>query len=249
MPDPTPAVVLNELTATRVELSRTVDRMRQRNRNFALLAILSVVILVGYLGYAAYRFGGEVTPDLLAVNLQSKFQQSLPQARSTLEKHLAEKAPKFVADAFGQLESVPNRFADQLHDQAKAKMDEAMPGVQDQMYASMKQALDKSTGHIAAAGDDKAKDDEARLQSALASVGEVYATETLKFVDEQHAAYARQANEFTDYLDRLASSDKLDHRDQLHRDMFRSVFALVRYHAANSHPAETLELNIAKPKP
>ena len=234
MPDPTDstlAAVVADLNATRASMDKTVQQMRQRNLLSAIVSILSVIILAGYLGYAYFRYANEVTPDLVAANAASQFQAQLPAARVQLQENLRANAPKNVADAFAKLKALPDTFADQLQRQATEKMDATMPQVRDQMYTAMKGALDKSVAATAAGGGPGAKDDEARLKATLSAVAEVYATDTIKFVEAQHATYASDALQFTDYMDRLATSPNLDKRDRLHRDMFQAAFALIRERA------------------
>jgi hypothetical protein len=227
------AAVVQELAAARAELASTVHLIRHRQAVFAALSVVTIVFLVFYLGYAYHRFGGEVTPDLVAYQIQAGIVDALPDTRLQLEKNLKEDAPRQVQDAFDQLQSLPGKYTDQLQRAATDRIDAAMPGVQEQIYQSMRVALDQATKQTAAAGGDKpGTDDEARLEATLKAVSDVYATETLKFVDQQHATYAADALAFTDYLDRLATAPMLDHRDQLHRDMFRTVFALVNDRAA-----------------
>ena len=228
MSDVTDPAVLRQLIDTRTALAATVTKMRRRNAVSAVLSVLSLVAVVIYLGYAAYRYGGEVTPELVAANVQASLQAQMPQARATLEQNLRGDAPQLVNNAFDQVQAMPATYADNLHRQATAKMDAAMPAVQDQMYQSLKQALDQSRGPLAVAG----SKDEDELKSTLSAVADVYATQTMRFVEQEHGTYAADAAQFTDYLDRLATSPNLDHRDQLHRDMFRTVFALVRERAA-----------------
>jgi hypothetical protein len=225
--------VFKELTAARAALAATVARVRRRHHGFIALSVLSCLFLVGYLGFAASRFGGDVTPDLIAANMQAAFQNALPATRLQLQQSLKDNAPKVVNGTFDQLQQMPVAYADSLQREATERMDAAMPAVQDQIYQSMKRAIEASTTSLAAGGG-TAKDDETRLKVALAAVSDVYATETIKFVDQLHGTYAADALAFTDYLERLATAPNLDHRDQLHREMFRTIFALVRSRAATS---------------
>jgi hypothetical protein len=232
MPDATDPV-LRELIEARTALAATVAKMRRRNRLFIASSVLTLVFLVFYLGYAAKRFGGDVTPDLVAANLAQQFHDSLPEARIKLEKSLRDNAPSLIDAAFDQVQAMPAKYAGDLQAEATKRMDDALPGVEDQMYESMKQALDKSKAEVATAA---GPNDEAKLQSTLKAVSVVYADETMRFVDQTHATYSADATTFTDYMERLATSPNLDHRDQLHREMFRTVFALVRERALSAPP-------------
>ena len=231
------AAVLQELVATRTALAGTVRTIRHRQLTFAVISVLTLVFLVFYLGYAYHRFGGDVTPDLVASQIQQGLQDTLPDTRLQLEQNLKEDAPNQVNTIFDQVQTLPAKYTGQLRAAATDRMTAAMPGVQDQIYQSMRVALDQATKQTAAAGAPKGSgNDEARLQATLKAVSDVYADETMRFVNQLHATYAADALSFTDYLDRLATAPVLDHRDQLHRDMFRTVFALVRDRAANSNP-------------
>ena len=227
MPEPTdPAAVLREMTAARDALADAVKQIRRRHRGVVFMSVLSVGFFIVYLGYAYVRYGNEVTPDLVAGNLQSALQDQMPATRDQLETNLRANAPKLVEQEFAQLQALPASFATKLQAQATDRMDKAMPAVQDAMYTSMKGALDQAVQQSAKAGGKGS--DEDRLKATLAAVADVYATETLHFVDQEHATYTADALQFTDYMDRLATSPHLDRRDQLHRDMFQTIFALIR---------------------
>ncbi len=240
-------VVLNELVAARAEMSAVVRQIRRRQQAFAALSILTVIFLIGYLGYAYHRFGGDVTPDLVAAQLQLGFQNAMPDTKRQLEQNLKDNAPKVVTAAFDQLNALPEKYTTELQAEASKRLDAAMPAVGDKIYQSMRDALQQSTKATAAAGGQNA-DDETRLRNTLKSVSDVYAAETMKFIDTQHATYASDALQFTDYLEHLATAQHLDHRDQLHRDMFRTIFALVRARAdASATPGDATDTATTKP--
>ena len=246
MTDPTDlSALVQDLTATRDAMARAVAQMRRRNLITAVLSVLSIVVLIGYLGYAYFRYGGEVTPELVAVNVSASFRDKLPDAQAAVTKKLRDRAPQQVADAFAKLKAMPEQYAVGLQADAKAKLDATMPEVQERMVAAMKQAIDQAKTPAAAGA--AVMSDDARLQAMLASVGDTYAKQTLTMVDQTHMTYSADASLFLDYMDRLATSPNLDRRDRLHRDMFQTVFALVRQRAANSPPGGSpVDLTIFK---
>jgi hypothetical protein len=222
-------------------ITEAVERSRSRNRSFAKLSVFMFVFLVFYLGYAYHRFGGEVTPDLVAANAQASFQQYVPQAREQLQQQLVANARRFVGGAFDEVKALPGQFADNLNKESADRMDAAMPSVEDQLFTALSASLDTAEKN------NKGGPDKPRFQEMLSALGDVYATETINFVNDAHRTYASQAVEFIDYLDRLASSQHLDRRDQLYRDMFVTIFALVRQHDLESGTEDHLKLNILEP--
>ena len=244
------SAVLTELAATRAALTDTVSKMRRRNQITTVLSVLSIVILGVYLSYGYKRYGGDVTPDLVAAAASQRVQEQLPSASAALEKDLKDRAPKVVADAFHKLTEMPDVYARRLQDEAVTRMDAAMPEVQDKVYTSMKSALDTTVKATAASAGPGAKDDEARLKATLAAIADVYAADTMRFVDQTHATYWSDAGTFLTYMDRLATSPNLDRRDRLHRDMFSTMFAIVRERANKPTPGQgSVDLSILKGKP
>src|ERR1700761_1710675 len=68
------SALARKLSALEVELKRTVDRTRRRNGSIVFFGIVTVLATAVYVGYAYYRFANEVTPDLVAANVQSQLQ-------------------------------------------------------------------------------------------------------------------------------------------------------------------------------
>ena len=245
MSDTDLSLVLNELSATRIEMTKAVKKIRQKNVMFAVLSVISIVLCAFYLTHAYLRFGGEVTPDLVAANVQTEFMSSLPKARTDLEKNLKDNAPKFVNNAFDQLQQMPMEKAAGLQADASAKIDEAVPQVQEQMYQSMKNALDQANKAAPVAAN---ATDETKMIAALAAVSDVYSVETTKFINQVHNTYTAEAFQFTDYLAMLGRNQNLDKKDTLYREMFRDAFALVRDHSMNPTPGSPVDLTtLVKP--
>ncbi len=218
-------------------ISDAVKRAQKRNESFVRLTVCICIFLVGYLGYAYHRFGGEVTPALVASNAQASFETYIPQASRELEDQLKSNAPRFVNGTFDEVKTLPSQLSDELNKQSAEKIDSAMPAVEDQLSHALEASL--GTSEKNQTGSDKE-----RFQGTLTALGNVYGTDTIKFVNDAHRTYASQAVEFINYLDRLASDQKLDRRDQLHRDMFLTIFTLVREHDKRSGTTDPLQTHI-----
>ena len=227
--------VLTELAATRASLAEAVTKIRRRNLISATLSVLSILILAGYLIFGYRTYGRQVTPDLVATNASVAFQSQLPNARIKLEEKLTAQAPQVVQSTFDQIKGLPEQYANQLQKEGMTKMDAAMPEVQEKMYTAMKNAVDQSVAAAAGAG---GGDDEARMKATLNHVADVYAKDSAAAVTQTHNTYWSDAGLFLDYMDRLASSPNLDRRDRLHKQMFQTVFALIREHSAAAAPGE-----------
>jgi len=234
------SVLSSKLNELETAMLQAIKATQSRNRSLLTLSVLMIVFLCGYLGYAYYRFGGEVTPDLVASNVQSGFEQYLPQAKEQLESNLISGAPRFVGDAFEQAKALPAQFADSLNSEAGKRIDDAMPSVENDLVASLRTGI--QNGSKSAKGTD-----EERFKTTLSVLSQTYGDETLKFVDRVHTDYTNQATSFTDYINKLATSPNLDKRDELHRDMLKTMFALIKYHANNSAPGDHLKTTLTQP--
>ena len=225
--------VLNELAATRASLADTVPAVRRRNLISATLSVLSIIVLAGYLIFGYLTYGRQVTPDLVASVASKDFQEQLPAARVKLEEKLTAQAPQVAQSTFDKIKGLPEQYATQLQKEGTAKMDAAMPEVQDRMYTAMKNAVDQSVAAAGSAGGD----DEARMKATLDHVADAYAKDSAAAVTQTHNTYWSDAGLFLDYMDRLATSPNLDRRDRLHKQMFQTVFALIREHSTSATPA------------
>lgn len=238
---PTLETVAQRLERIDQTLAGYASHSRRRN---AMMAVLSLLVIIGsffYLGYAYSRYGNEVTPDLVAINAQNVFQGQLPGAREQLETNLKNNAPQYVDKMIDQLQTLPRTYAEQLNQQTAVAMDSAMPQVSEELYAAMKNALNEAK--------EKKADgtDEQRFQATLAAMGQVYADETVKFVDQAHNTYADQSVEFTTYLNHLASDANLDRREQLHKEMFQNILLLMHEKAKDSGNPDALKLGALAP--
>lgn len=238
------ALLSRKLTALELELRRSVDRTRRRNHAIAFFGIITVLATAVYVGYAYYRFGNEVTPELVAANVQTQLQDSLPQVRQQIQENLKSHAPQYVNNVLDQLQSVASQRADDLHQDAQTKLDAEMPQVQQGLYQSLKDTLDQTQKNAASV---PGSNDEQRFQAMLDLLGQTYGSQTIKLVNQVHNDYASQAIEFVDYLNHLAENQNLDHRDQLYRKMFRTVFMLVRAHQKDSGKPEELNTTMFQP--
>jgi hypothetical protein len=237
-------VLSQKLTALEAELRQSVKRTRGRNRSIAFFGIVTILATAVYVGYGYFRFGNEVTPALVADNVAAKLQDNMPQVRDQLQQNLKSNAPRYVGNVLDQLQEVATSKADDLQTDAQTKIDAAMPDVQSNLYDSLKTTLDESQKATNAA---PGSTDEQRFQALLDALGQTYGTETIKFVNQVHADYATQAIAFVDYLDKLAGNQGLDHRDQLYRKMFRTMFMLVRAHEKDSGKPSEMDTTMFQP--
>jgi len=226
-----------------LDATLTLSARRSRSRNFWLLvlSVLTIIFLVFYLGYAYDRYGGDVTPDLVAANAEIMFENQLPNAREQLETNLKANAPDYVNKMVDQLKTMPAKYADQLNQEASDRIDKAMPEVGDSLYSSMKAELENARQKPGGGTDEQ------RFQATLTAVGQVYSDETLKLVNQAHATYATEAVDFTNYLEVLANNQALDHREQLHREMFRDMLLLMRERAKDSGKDDQMNVNMLQP--
>lgn len=221
-PDTGLASLAQRLNTLDASLTQAVRRSRSRNVGVLVVMVLSIVFFCFYLGYAYHRYANEVNPDLVASSMEASLMDSAPSARLQLEANLKSNAPQYVNKAMDQLEDMSDRYASSLQSNAEAAMDKSMPELSDELYKSLKTTLDQAKQSPMSGTDDQ------KFQATLASLGQVYADETLKLVDQAHKDYSSQAVDFTDYLQRLGKNEDLDERDQMHRELFRNVMLLIR---------------------
>jgi hypothetical protein len=209
------------------DIEQAIKSTRRRNA-VSLIFSLATVALVGYwLSYAHTRFAA-VNPDFAADYAQAQLTEYGPQAGADLEVSLKAYAPQLIADLETRLQAVPDRFADEVESQTKAQLDAAAPHMEEELYQSLHVSLGQADANL------KGKDDAERFKSLLTALADTYRDESIKLTDQLHDLYAKNGTDLLSYIQRLASNEKLTHREQLHREMLQSFLVLAKQTATAS---------------
>jgi len=219
------------MNTTATEL-RTLDdeidhavRAAHRANAVGLFLFVASLLMVGFWLYYAYRQFSAVDPKFAAGYAQSRLVDYLPQAGTDLQATLIANAPQFIAQAEARVQALPDRFADELNSRTRAELRQASPQMEDELYKSMRTALDQSKDSA------KGPDDAARFKSLLDALADAYRDESVKLVDQVRATHAKNGSDVVEYIKLLGENKNLDRRQQLHRDMLQQFFIVAQKQA------------------
>lgn len=199
------AATLNE------DLDKALAKTKMSTTLVIVLAIFSVCAIGFWLNYAHNKFA-EVDPQFVARVGVGKVKESLPELEPKIKQQLIDYAPQLMKTGEEYLNQMPDKFADQIVDRTKAEMDKVVPQITDEIYKSLKTALDqaKTARPSGMSDDDYAK----FIGEQLASK---YAEESIKLIDEMKTKYAGPSGDVLAHLERLANNKGLTKRESLER--------------------------------
>src|SRR5688500_18508663 len=108
-----------------------------------VLAIISVCAIGFWLNYAHNKFA-EVDPQFVATAGDGKVRESLPELEPKIKQQLVDYAPQLMKTGEEYLNKMPDKFADEMISRTKTEMDKVVPQITDEIYKSMKVALDQA---------------------------------------------------------------------------------------------------------
>jgi hypothetical protein len=220
----TAAAAANDLRTLETEIDHAV-RSTHRANVIGLFLFVAAILLVGFWLYYAYRQFAAVDPKFAAGYAQARLTDYLPQAGTDLQASLIDNAPRFIAQVESRVQALPDRFADELNSRTRAELRQAEPQMTDEIYKSMRTALEQSKDSA------KGPDDAARFKSLLDALADAYREESVKLVDQVRATHAKNGSDVVEYIKLLGENKNLDRRQQLHRDMLQQFFIVAQKQA------------------
>ncbi len=218
----TPAIKLDQLDA---KIETIVAAARRRNFFTVLLAIISTLLIGGWLYYAHRQFATQVTPDLAATFGEKYLQEYLPTASEQAEVSLKEQAPSVVGEGEKQLKAFPAQMEAQFHERARREMDARTPELEDRLLLTLKSGLAEARSK---AEQGEGKDDESRFRVMLEMLADTYGKETIKTANEYHAQYARASGDVIGGLAALAEAKSLTPEQTRQRNLVRDFLILAK---------------------
>jgi hypothetical protein len=218
------AAAANDLRTLETEIDHAA-RATHRANVIGLFLFVASILLVGFWLYYAYRQFAAVDPKFAAGYAQARLTDYLPQAGTDLQASLIDNAPRFIAQVESRVQALPDRFADELNSRTRAELRQASPQMEDEIYKSMRTALEQSKDSA------KGPDDAARFKSLLDALADAYREESVKLVDQVRATHAKNGSDVVEYIKLLGENKNLDRRQQLHRDMLQQFFIVAQKQA------------------
>jgi hypothetical protein len=217
-----------KLRALESALDNAVRGARRRNMLSILISLFALVAIGYWLWYAHGRFSREATPETFAGAASGQLHDYMPAASLELEKQLKERAPDMVEQGVKRLRAAPDQFADQLNSEAAKRMDADMPKLENALYEHL--AVTVKQARATADEANPKGTDEQKFKAMLDALAVTYEQESTKLLTNAYDTYTSHAREILAYLEHLADGKNLDRRDELHRDLVRSVLGLLAQH-------------------
>ena len=214
----------SEIQALENDIDQAIRATRRRNTISLVLSLIGV-LLIAYWLYSAHRQFAAVDPEFAADYAQARLTEYLPQAGSDLEATLVANAPQMIGHVEARIQALPDRFADELNTRARTELEKARPQMEEDLFKSMKTALDQAKGAP------KGQDDAARFKALLDTLADAYRDESVKLVEQVRAVHAKHGSDILAYIKLLGENKNLDRRQQLHRQMLQQFFVIAREQA------------------
>jgi hypothetical protein len=179
----------------------------------AALAVVSCGLCAYYLDYARQEFTQEyVTPEFVADQVVARVAVSVPELTPRLTRQAIEYAPRAIEVAEEKLNEMPDQFARAMMEGTAKELDAMMPGVEQELYQSLKAALADARSHRK-----PGETDEQHVKSVMDALGHVYEEESSKLIKETYAQYRATGRDVVAQLNRLAENKELTRKEELQR--------------------------------
>jgi hypothetical protein len=217
-----------KLRALETALNDAVRRGKWRNTISVFVSVVALALIGYWLWYAHGRFSREATPETFAGAASVQLHDYMPTASVELEKQLKDRAPDMVEKGVDHLRAMPGQFANQLNSEVTQRMDEDMPKLEEALYEHLSTAVKKARATADQANPNGT--DDQKFKAMLDALAVSYEQESSKLLTDTYDTYTSHAREIVAYLEHLADGKNLDRRDELHRDLVRSVLGLLAQH-------------------
>ena len=174
----------------------------------------------------------------MILSLESYTRQQIDSSRPLLTRQLIAYAPQATSQLETLLRQAPVQMTNQLRLSINTIIAEALPDLEAELYAHIKEALDQAHESLPKAEDGKV--DEVVFRKAMDDIAGVYGSEVQKMVDKIHALYLDRSKEVLASLDHLAKGNALDVSQQHLHNALVSFMQLME-HWDPKHPQITAE--------
>lgn len=194
------------------ELDKALGRARTGAIAMLVLSVGSLGLIGFWLNKAHEQFTTTLTPEYGANYAVAEVQKVVPTYVPELRQRLIEHAPALLDRAEARLNQIPDEFADSLIKQTGDELEKLMPQVETELHKSLSLALSKARD---ARG--PGVSDEAHIKAIIDDLGDTYAAESIKLIDDLRARYTKRGADVLAYLDYLAENKGLDRKESLQR--------------------------------
>lgn len=200
-------VLEERLMRLQASLDETLGSASKRKSNTLVIMVVAVLALSFYLMVAYYKIA-EFDSNTVILNMEDYTRNQIDQMRPELSQQLIAYAPQATRELESLLRNVPEELTTQLRLSIQKIVADVLPGLETDMYAHLKQALDQAATDLPKKEDGTV--DEAEFKKVMDELGATYGKEVQKLVDQIHQEYKAKASEVLTALDLLARGQGLD---------------------------------------
>lgn len=225
-------VLEERMMRLQVALDEALTSANRRKSNSLVFMIIALVALSFYLMVAYYKVA-EFDSKTVILSLESYTRQQIDSSRPVLTRQLIAYAPEATNQLEALIRQAPAQLTDQLRLSINQILADALPDLETELYAHLKEALDHA--HETMPKNSEGTVDEAVFRKTMEDIAAVYGKEVHKMVDRIHVLYVERSKEVLASLDHLAKGKELDPSQQHLRSALVSFLQLME-HWDPAHP-------------
>lgn len=241
-----------ELTVNNLEraVQERLDRIRRRARITTGLIFFVAIAMTVYLS-VAYKYIAEYDAQVMAMNLQHEIELALPQAQKELTATLTARAPEDVALAMDYVTRFPEWANGRINSTLVKEMNKEIRKLDEQVYPNLKLQMVELRDRIEREHPNATPEEKADL--VLDEIAKFYGAESRKAIDSVYGDVQTDVYRAVNYLKKLSKGVDLDRQQQIERELFQTLFALIdkweRQSAETNKTSPLFNDNDEEPKP
>ena len=200
-------VLEERLMRLQASLDESLGSASKRKSNTLVIMVIAVLGLSFYLMVAYYKIA-EFDSNTVVLNMEAYTLSQIDAMAPELSQQLIAYAPQATSELESLLRNAPKELTSQLRLSIKTIVADVLPGLEADLYAYIKQALDQAATDLPKKEDGTV--DQAEFKKVMDELGAAYGNEVQKLVDRIHQEYKSKATEILTAMDHLARGQGLD---------------------------------------
>ena len=216
-----PHGIYEQMNTIRAQMEDTLAKTKRRGNMSGILGLVLVVLTALSLG-VAYGAIAKIDAQIMVQNLQGELDGILSEAR--LAGVLNDSAPDVLRGTEDMIRGIP----DELTATMNQSMNELITKEIDQLEARLLPRMQNEITAIAERlkSEKPSVGGQKRLEAVANEIAAIYGEEVVENVDKTYGRYQPELKEMTAYLNKLHKGENLTDKEQVHRDLIITLFAI-----------------------
>lgn len=225
--DPSASTPTPALEALETRVSGMAAAAKKRRWMLTIAGLLIAVVAVGYLSWAWFQIDRQLDAPTVVALAEQQASPFLEEPATAWAGYLEEQAPGLIDQAATAALAAPPQLTEQLLGHVDGVIDERMPELEKQFEQLVRDLVEQAAE---AAGEEFRGGDfsDAEAAELVDQVTAQFETSLQERVDGLYDRYLAVSAGMIDELDRLAAGEGLSEKEELHRELVTSFFALVQ---------------------